>query len=414
MPDVPVKTPNGGTCVVATDCLSTRCVSGICCDTACAGRCMACTIALTGSSPDGTCAPVTSDKNDPRGVCVAAAPESCGMTGRCNGAGDCAMFGTTTVCMAASCAGGSFKAASTCNGSGACSPGATTNCNGFTCATATGCATTCTNDASCVGGYCTSAMTCAVKKTNGATCAATNECTSGNCVGGICCETACAGLCTACSMTDTTQANGLCRPIAAGGSSKGRCTVAGTTCGLDGTCDGTGACRFASNTKSCGAASCSSGQLTGASLCNGVGACVAPPAMACAARLQCASATACRTTCAADTDCVAGSYCTASMCTPKIANGGACTGNNQCALGACVGGTCCENACTGLCMSCTMADTGQASGLCRNITAGGSSKGRCTAAGTTCGLDGTCNGAGAYRSQPAERPVVLGRVREAP
>ena len=396
----PPKIANGGPCATGTDCMSTFCVDGVCCNTSCNMPCMACTLALTGSSADGTCAAVVSGQNDPRSMCDATPATGCGTTGRCDGAGACELHGTSTVCLAAACANGSFTAASTCNGRGTCTPGASNNCQGAVCAVTTGCATSCTSDAGCTGGYCTAAMTCAAKKTNGATCAAANECTSNNCVGNICCETACTGLCMSCSMTDTTQASGLCRPISAGRPSNGRCTRATATCGLDGTCDGTGMCRNAPNTTSCGAAACAGSQLTGMSMCNGVGACMAPAAMACAGGFGCGSATACRTSCTAEADCATGNYCAGTMCMPKKGNGGACAAGAECTSASCVGGLCCENACAGACMACAMTVTGMANGLCRPVPAGGSSAGRCTPA-APCGLDGMCDGAGACRNAPA-------------
>ena len=192
MPDAPPKTTNGGTCTAGGDCMSTHCVAGVCCNEACTQVCTACTMALTVSAPDGMCAPIASGRDDPGGGCAATLPETCGTTGHCNGAGACERFGSTTTCQSASCGGGNFTPAGTCSGTGDCLPGTAVNCQGFACSATTGCATTCTSDANCTGGYCTAAMTCAAKKTNGSTCGGNNECTSASCVGGVCCEDACA------------------------------------------------------------------------------------------------------------------------------------------------------------------------------------------------------------------------------
>ena len=392
----PTKAENGTTCTIGTDCVSGNCVDSICCSSACTGICQSCKLTATGM-PNGMCANVSSGNADPSGTCLAAAANSCGETGTCDGHGGCAFQGSSTICLAAACSGGSFTPASTCDGMGKCVAGTSVACNGFTCTAAAGCATTCAIDTDCTGGYCASTKTCAAKMTNGSTCSANDQCSSNYCVGNICCESSCTGLCQSCSGTDTGQSSGLCKPITAGGGSKGRCTAAGTTCGLDGTCDGNGACRFGASGTTCGSPSCASAALTGAPTCNGAGSCVTPTTTtACSGSLVCASATTCKTSCAADADCVSG-YCASGTCTAKVGNGTTCSAGNQCSTGACVGNVCCENACTGLCTSCSSADTGQNSGLCRNIVAGGGLKGRCTAAGTTCGLDGTCDGSGACR-----------------
>jgi len=118
-------------------------------------------------------------------------------------------------------------------------------------------------------------------------CAAASDCVSGFCVGGVCCESACAGACEACD-----QAGDL-----------GRClpAPAGTLCG-PAACDSPDAARLAD-------------------LCDGLGACVDGGIVACTP-YTCDAAGSCGTTCASDDDCAAGFTCdpVALACTPCSGN----------------------------------------------------------------------------------------------
>ena len=414
----PVKSENGAACSVDTDCVSGDCVDMICCNSSCTGSCQSCKSALTGVS-DGTCTFVSSGKADPVGTCVVGSPGSCGETGTCDGHGACSFAGSATTCVPASCGSGSFTPASTCDGKGACMTATPVSCQGFACSATTGCATTCSSDSDCTGGYCTSSGTCATKMTNGSTCSANDQCANGTCVGSICCESACGGLCQSCASADTGQQSGLCRPISAGGSSKGRCTAAGTACGLDGTCDGNGACRFGASGTTCGSPACASAVLTGAPTCNGAGSCVTPTITnPCSNALVCASATACKTSCTADTDCVgSGYYCASGTCTALNTTGSTCSTSDQCSSANCRDSICCPAGCTLSCQGCASSVTGSADGtcalrtsnpagtqICSNacVNVSGTDASNCGSCGHSC-LGGTC-------SAGACQPVELGTV----
>jgi hypothetical protein len=95
--------------------------------------------------------------------------------------------------------------------------------------------------------------------------------------------------------------------------------------------------------------------------------------------------------------------------TAGLANGAACKDPALCGSGLCVGGVCCDQPCTGTCMSCRASDTGVAEGTCAP-RANGVRDTRCTdayspalAAKTYTGIcalaDGTCDGAGACRTK---------------
>jgi hypothetical protein len=106
--------PHGMACTLDRSCQSGHCVDGVCCDSACTGRCQYC-----GS---GTCAvPVGSD---PRGDC-AGDP---GCAGACRADGSCAFPGAETSC----------DVCKVCNGSGRCNQpprsGDDARCGSISCA----------------------------------------------------------------------------------------------------------------------------------------------------------------------------------------------------------------------------------------------------------------------------------------
>jgi hypothetical protein len=243
---------NGAPCGHGTDCSSGNCVENVCCDKPCTDLCNSCRNALTASLPDGTCGLIASSKDDPQARCGAAtAMAMCGNTGHCDGKGACEKYGSTTICLAAACAGGSYTPASTCDSKGNCVPGTPQSCMGFTCSPTSGCAITCNSDADCTGGYCSASKTCVAKQIDGSTCTGNNQCANNHCVGGICCESACMGLCQSCANADTGQSSGLHIQCAIGAA-----CVGGTSCQTCAT--GTTACpnacvNLTNNGSNCGA-----------------------------------------------------------------------------------------------------------------------------------------------------------------
>jgi hypothetical protein len=84
------------------------------------------------------------------------------------------------------------------------------------------------------------------------------------------------------------------------------------------------------------------------------------------------------------------------------ARGSHCAVAGDCANGICVEGVCCDTACDLKCKSCLKANTDQPDGTCALVRAGTSHASDCTAADvSTCGFDGTCDGAGACRKYKA-------------
>src|SRR5262249_29455634 len=106
----------GAPCTAPDGCTSDFCVGGVCCDSACTGTCMACTMALTGSA-DGTCAPMTAGTTAPAGQCPVTT--TCGNDGKC-GVGGCEQTMAGTTCGGPSCNNAQLSTSSACDGSGAC------------------------------------------------------------------------------------------------------------------------------------------------------------------------------------------------------------------------------------------------------------------------------------------------------
>jgi alpha-tubulin suppressor-like RCC1 family protein len=379
--DAPALLPLGKTCTADTDCALGNCVDGLCCNkskTACGG-CNACTNALTGLD-DGTCGAVSAGKIAHSACTDETATKPCGNDGTCDGNGACRKVSSSHVCTPASCStdGKTFTPSTTCDSKGACTTATAQPCGAFQCAT-TGCMQTCTVQTDCVGtNYCNTAVTpavCAAKKVNGSTASQTYECTSGVVADGVCCDKACSG-CSACTLalngqTGASVANGQCLAVVAGQVGHSTCT-ASPPCGLDGKCDGNGACRYTTAGTSCAADSCSVSTLT-TKACDTSHACT-PSTGACPGQLICGSAAACKPNCAADSDCTAGNYCASGACTIKKDNGGSCAADGQCKNGNCVAGICCNTAC-GTCNSC-------ATGTCTPVLGGTACTGGVCSAGS--------------------------------
>ncbi len=135
----------------------------------------------------------------------------------------------------------------------------------------------------------------------GQACPAGTTCAAGSfCVDGYCCSTQCDDSCSACNVTGM---EGTCTPVAKGANpASGHTPCANgmpdpSTCGEDGTCDGTGKCALYPLNTTCKPSSCDQGTnvVTPASTCDGNGNCTTPPTMSCAPYL-CDGTTACYST----------------------------------------------------------------------------------------------------------------------
>ena len=75
----------------------------------------------------------------------------------------------------------------------------------------------------------------------GTACTQGSACASGFCADGVCCNAACDGLCVTCAAQGSV---GTCLPADVGTDPRNDCADQGiASCGTDGVCDGTGACR---------------------------------------------------------------------------------------------------------------------------------------------------------------------------
>lgn len=149
-----------GPCLTDELCFAGPCVGGLtagrCCDTACDRPCESCFQDDTGE-PDGTCAPVVAGKQPPAKSGSAGCPRqseaTCGLTGSCDGAGECAFYGADIPCADAVCSLGRYTPASACNGMGACGLETELDCAPYVGCNIEGCVTSCNADQDCVSGF---------------------------------------------------------------------------------------------------------------------------------------------------------------------------------------------------------------------------------------------------------------------
>jgi hypothetical protein len=373
--------PDGDTCGGDADCVSAHCADGVCCDVACNGTCEGCVNAKT-NAPDGTCAPVPA-QTDPDTEC--SDQGACMQNGLCDGSGSCALYASGSPCGSAqSCMGGIETNQDTCDGLGNCIDNMTEVCAPYVCGPMA-CLMSCAQNGDCdPSSYC-GGMTCQPKQANGQTCGGDVQCLSGHCADGVCCDTACGGLCEACTQALTGVTTGTCAAIGGGTDPQNECTNQGP-CQQNGFCNGIGGCQLFAQGTGCGSPpSCSMGVQNLGDICNGQGSCVMGGTAACAPYV--CGPTTCKTSCVTSSDCVGGYYCESNAtCQPLKMNGSSCGGSYQCSSGSCVDGFCCNTPCTGLCSGCSTAKTGAPNGTCSFIPSNADPDAECS-------FD--CNGAGA-------------------
>lgn len=418
------KSKNGQACSAGTDCLSGACVDGFCCNTPCNQACEVC------NATPGTCTPAakgsagragcgTGTCNGTLRTCstACATDADCSATGYCN-AGTCvATFGTGTACARdRQCTSGACTDGFCCTsaGGGACngpcetcakSKGATANgictslpasatpiaCGGYACSGTSGaCASACATDGECASGYYCDGTFCQKGRTQGNVCTKSAQCASGlTCSDGVCCNSACDGLCQACSAANKASgdASGVCGPAKVGSDPGDRCaTDDPSTCGKTGVCSATGTCALYAKGAACGGVSCDAGTAKGRT-CDGLGTCIVDTKGTACAPGTCSTTAGCTFACTTDAKCDAAGFCDSGTCVPRSPAGRTCTANNQCASGFCVDGVCCGTACSNVCEACNGVGT---EGTCTAVAGppreghgacpGASSDDACTAA----------------------------------
>jgi hypothetical protein len=364
------KKPLGAACSAATECQSTFCAQGVCCNSGCNGSCLSC--ALPGTV--GTCSNTPTGSADPAGICKDTGKAGCGTTGKCQ-AGICQKYARGTVCKDPTCnaATNQSTAGSTCDGAGACTTPAATTCAPYKCGVAVckGSCTAATTVADCSApNICNGTTGLCGLKANGQACGDGTECLSKFCAQGFCCNSACGGACQSCAVAG---ALGTCSPVAVGPSAQ--CTkMLASTCQTDGFCDGKGACRLWPAGTECAAQTCadvaatSSSTETFAKSCDGAGACKAPtPATTACGSSRC-KGTACVVTCGSTADCWTPNVCNGNnSCGPKPL-GQLCFANAECASNACTEGVCCVVPGCPACQTCNKSPA--TAGTCQNVAGG--------------------------------------------
>ena len=443
---------NGTACGSDFDCDSGHCADGVCCATTCTGQCQSCSLAAS----KGTCSTITSG-NSPRLACDKFGT-ICGSS--CDGTfpDKCHYAASSVKCGDASCATGSETHVAYCDAAGGCTPATTAPCdpyvcgpsacltactiatdcaNGYSCDTSVGSATfhkciptkgggsacgvtaDCKAGLFCVDGVCCATSSCpggqhcniapaagACKLPYGATCNTSTaaQCATGNCVDGLCCDTACLGQCEACDGSTP----GRCAAIA--GKPHGGRTACGGTGNCQAQCDGAtrASCgAYPSSATPCASPTCTGGVSTPGSTCNGLGACSPVSSSSCMA--YACGATSCKTSCAGTADCAAGYFCSGTTCSSTGANGTACGSPLQCTSGNCVDGVCCSVARAAAGSSAVRAPTALARSRSARPAAATAS-----AAATTASTPSAATRRAAVNAKRATSPAARGRARPSP
>jgi hypothetical protein len=330
---------NGEACAADLECVSQHCAGGICCSEACNDACSSCRAADKACGPDGECGPVKSG-TDPRGACRALPSRSCGTTGLCDGEGACALWPAGTEC--ATCSGQNSFERGECDGAFDCVPSEVVDCDAGSVCGDGDCVPTCffsdcpTGLTCNAGGYCVAPT--------GAACTSALGCASMFCVDGVCCESACDGVCSACNEPghagECVVVSGTPRGVESG--ARPRCNESSleAPC-LEPICDGLDGRRcagFVGAEVTCGEPTCSDNGAAPATTCNGAGECESVEPAPCGA--YACEAGACKTSCAGDEDCAAGHSCHDDSCVAG------CQRDDECAPFKCEDGACltaCDN-----------------------------------------------------------------------
>jgi len=384
------KKPNGSTCSAASECGSTYCVDGYCCNSTCTGTCQSCAVA----GKLGSCVNLPAGTPDDNATVKCSLPTYCDAAGTCQSSAKANGFRCTTgtECASGFCTDG-FCCDSWCTDTcracnlpqleGTCSltfPGGTDMNASPTCGGTSFCG---------AGGVCATG-----KKPNGTTCVQNNECGSNYCIDGVCCDSACFGRCMSC-----TNSTGTCAPVAAGTDPRQDCPGAYECAG---TCDGAGGCIFPAAGTVCGISGCASdGVIQKKGTCNGAGACsggVLDDCKGFTCYTDPADGTAkCRTSCATDPNCQVAFYCDdTANCPADFPNAHSCVRDAQCQSNHCAispgatTGVCCDRDCR-TCGSCNLPGK---EGTCVPVPAGQDPENDCidSASDPTGKCGGKCNG----------------------
>lgn len=227
----------GVPCGNGSECNSTICVDGVCCDKACDGTCEACNVAgnvgrcaavPAGQDPDKECKGTPPEVPDAGAFDPDAAPPDGGTSannlpdggisgddklcaGACDGNRACAYPDTTKTCGTTYCSDSAHRKRVSCDGRGNCGAIVTDTCKDFSCEQKEGsadCRASCASPADCQSThYCNGATNkCEKKKAVAIQCLLATECETGFCNGSaadtskptVCCDTKCEGVGSSC------------------------------------------------------------------------------------------------------------------------------------------------------------------------------------------------------------------------
>lgn len=221
----------------------------------------------------------------------------------------------------------------------------------------------------------------------GTACTTADECGTGFCVDGVCCEAACDGVCEKCNLPGT---EGTCAPVPDGQNPDNECATeplvipeedagtgddagdggdagdpdagppadAGPIFNLPdggqvtteqnqcaGSCNGQRACKFPSTERTCGTVVCGNETQQGRASCDGKGHCLFG-VETCQAYTCPDGNPGCKASCSGPSDCQDGFFCDSTgVCKAQLNNGVTCATGIQCQTGYCVDGVCCSDAC---------------------------------------------------------------------
>jgi hypothetical protein len=286
--------------------------------------------------------------------------DPCGNGQQCNAAIQCGCSTSAQCTAPATCGGGNPGTPFTCGcAKTTCALlGATCGTPPDACGSTLACNTGTKNgtetDVDCGGGG-----GCATPCAQGMQCAVDTDCGTGHCADGVCCSTACSGLCQACSAAKKGGGlDGTCGNIAVNQQD----TTAPQTCTGVSACDGAGACKKALGQAcvsliQCANKNCVEGACCGVPSCPACQSCLAGNG-ACG-NLPIGPDTVGPATCSNTLGCDGVGNC-------KKVNGQACNLTAECATGTCLDGVCCGSVSCPTCQSCAASGNG----TCANIANG--------------------------------------------
>jgi hypothetical protein len=311
-----VKKALGETCTADLECNAgsdgqTHCVDGVCCSSSCSEPCMACSASTKQSGANsGACGPAKVHSN-PHDSCTAHDnSQPCGNTGYCTAFGTCALEPPTAGCGTMTCTESSVLNGLFCDGKGTCASVPSSQTCGLYQCDKDHCTNPCKGDSDCLEGFACqpSSGKCIPKASKGTLCDHSDDCASGYCIDGFCCETKCYDECQTCGEPGS---EGSCKLRT------GKIQSCGAEEECGGYCDGEHTtCQYPNLGKTCGT-QCSGSSFSLQSCVVG-GFCHSYGTQNCAP-YQCSESFGCMTECNEDSNCIYTHVCNTKtkQCEPK-------------------------------------------------------------------------------------------------